>query len=134
MRRIGFEGKLYWGVAGTTAATELKIAKDVSYKFEPTLADVSDRDSIIDYMKTAGVKFTLEFDCNNDDSNAFIAALRVAAASGACIAFKTKDKATGWGCDGDFTVSDDESQSLRDAQKIKVSCSPNNDIRGITWA
>jgi hypothetical protein len=74
MRRVGFEGKLLWGVAGSTAATELKIAIDVSYKFEPTKADVSDRESIIDYDKVAGIKFSLEFNTNNDDSNAFVAA------------------------------------------------------------
>lgn len=104
MRRVGFEGKLYWGTAGTTAATELVIAKDVSYKFDPSLADVSDRESIIEYSRTAMVKFTLEFECNNNDSNTFIAAVRAAAAAGTAMAFKTRDRTSGWGCDGDFSI------------------------------
>jgi hypothetical protein len=134
MRRIGFEGKLYWGAAGSTANTELTIARDVSYKFDPTKGDVSDRASIIDYDRVCGVKFSLDFEVNNDDSNAFVAAARAAAAAGTTIAFRTRDKAAGWGCDGDFTISLDESQPLRDRQAIKVSVTPNNDTRNITWS
>lgn len=134
MRRVGFEGKLLWGTAGTTAPTELTIAIDVSYKFEPTKADVSDRESIIDYDKVAGIKFSLEFNCTNNDSNAFVAAARAAAAAGSLIAFRTRDKAAGWGCDGDFSISLDESQPNRDKQQIKISATPCNDNRAITWS
>jgi hypothetical protein len=134
MRRIGFEGILLWGAAGATAATPLTIARDVSYKFDPTKGDTSDRGSIIDYDRVCGVKFSLDFEVNNDDSNAFVAAVRAAAAAGSTIAFRTRDKAAGWGCDGDFTFSLDESQPLRDRQAIKVSVTPNNDTRNITWS
>lgn len=125
-KRMGFEGKLYWGVAGGTASTELTIARDVSYKFEPTEADVSDRSSIIDLVDVAGIKFSLEFEVNNQDTNAFIAALRTAAATGGAIAFRTRDKSAGYGVDGDFIVGDDEGQPLRDAQRIKVSAKPTD--------
>lgn len=134
MRRVGFEGKLLWGPAGSTGTTELTIARDVSYKFDPSLADVSDRASIIEYQRTAMVKFSLEFECNNDDSNAFVAAARVAAAAGGTMAFRTRDKTSGWGCDGDFAIALDESQALKDAQRIKVVASPNNDTRAISWS
>jgi hypothetical protein len=134
MRRVGFEGKLYWGAAGATATTELVIARDVSYKFDPSKANVSDRASIIEYERTSMVKFSLEFEVNNDDSNAFVNAARLAAAAGGTMAFRTRDKTSGWGCDGDFTIALDESQPLQDAQRIKVTCSPNNDTRGITWS
>jgi hypothetical protein len=134
MRRVGFEGKLYWGAAGSTATTELGISRDVAYKFDPSLADVSDRASIIEYSRTAMVKFSLEIECNNDDSNAFVAAVRVAAAAGGTMAFRTRDKTSGWGCDGDFTIALDESQALKDAQRLKITATPNNDTRGITWS
>ena len=134
MRRIGFEGKLYWGVAGSTGSTELTIARDVSYKFDPTKADVSDRGSIIDYDRVAGVKFSLDFEVTNQDTDAFIAAVRAAAAAGTLIAFRTRDKTSGWGCDGDFNIALDESQPLRDRQAIKVSCTPCNDNRSVTWS
>jgi hypothetical protein len=134
MRRIGFEGKLYWGTAGSTASTELSIARDVGYKFDPTRADVSDRGSIIDYSRVAGIKFTLDFETTNNDSDPFVAAVRAAAAAGTLIAFRTRDKTSGWGVDGDFNVSLDESQPLRDRQAIKVNCEPCNDNRAVTWS
>lgn len=134
-KRMGFEGKLYWGAAGATGATELTIARDVSYKFENTEADISDRASIIDIMDVAGVKFGLEFEVNNQDTNAFIAAVRAASIAGTAIAFRTRDKAAGWGVDGDFIVAVDESQALRDAQRIKVSASPTDkNSRLPTWS
>jgi len=134
-KRMGFEGKTYWGAAGSTAATELTIARDVSYKFENTEADVSDRGSIIDLMDVAGVKFSLELEVNNQDTNAFIAAVRAAAIAGNAMAFRTRDKTAGWGVDGDFIVAVDESQPLRDAQRIKVTASPTDkNGRVPTWS
>jgi len=134
MRRVGFEGKLYWGPTGSTAGTELTIARDVSYKFDPQLCDVSDRESIIEYERVGKVKFGLEFEVNNNDSNAFVAAVRVCAAAGTTMAFRTRDKTSGWGCDGDFNIALDESQPLKDAQRIKVVASPCNDTRAVTWS
>jgi hypothetical protein len=126
MKRMGFEGKLYWGVAGTTGTTELTIARDVGYRFEPTEADVSDRASIIELVDVAMVKFALDFEINNQDTNAFVAAMRTAAATGGAIAFRTRDKAAGWGVDGDFIIGDDESQPLKDAQRQRVVCKPTD--------
>lgn len=134
-KRMGFEGKLLHGSAGTTAATELTIVRDVSYSFEPTEADVSDRASIIDLVDVAGIKFSLEFEVNNQDSNAFVAAIRTAAATGGAIALKTLDKTSGYGVDGDFIVKLDESQPLRDRQAIKVTASPTDKAGRVpAWA
>mgnify|MGYP007001893351 CR=1 FL=1 len=83
---MGFVGKLYWGSPGTTAATELTIARDVNYKFEPVEGDVSDRASLIELVDVAMIKYSLEFEVNNKDTDSFIAALRTAAATGAAIA------------------------------------------------
>ena len=126
MKRMGFEGKLYWGVAGSTAATELTIARDVGYRFEPTEADVSDRASIIELVDVAMVKFALDFEINNQDTNAFVLAMRTAAATGGAIAFRTRDKSAGWGVDGDFIIGDDEGQPLKDAQRLRVVCKPTD--------
>lgn len=134
-KRMGFEGKLYYGTAGSTAGTELTIARDVSYKFEPTKADISDRGSIIDLMDVAGIAFSIEFEINNQDSNAFVALARAAASTGGAMAFKTLDKTSGWGVDGDFIVTEDESQALRDAQRLKFTLDPTDKAGRVpTWA
>ena len=134
-KRMGFEGKLYWGTAGSTAATELKIARDVSYKLENTEADVSDRNSIIDLSDVAGVKFSLDFEVNNQSTDAFVAAARAASPAGTAMAFRTRDSSSGWGVDADFIISLDESQPLRDAQRIKITCTPTDKSgRTPTWS
>jgi phage head maturation protease len=134
-KRMGFEGKLYWGAAGSTASTELTIARDVSYTFENDEADVSDRGSILNLKDVAGVTFGLEFEVNNNDSNAFIAAARAAAIGGTAVAFRTRDKTSGWGVDADFILGIEESQPLRDAQRIKVTCAPTDkNGRTPTWS
>ena len=126
MKRMGFEGILLWGAAGATAATPLTIARDVGYRFEPTEADVSDRGSKIELTDVAMVKFAIDFEINNQDADPFIAALRIAAATGGAIALRTRDKTAGWGVDGDFIVGDDESQPLKDAQRLRVVCKPTD--------
>lgn len=134
-KRMGFEGKLYWGVAGSTAATELTIARDVSYKLEIEEADISDRASIIELVDVGQVKFSLEFEINNQDTNAFLAAMRAAVIAGTAMAFRTRDKTAGWGVDGDFVITDDESQPLKDAQRVKVSAKPTDKSGRLpTWS
>jgi hypothetical protein len=134
-KRMGFEGKLYYGTAGGAATTELKIARDVSYRFENVEADISDRNSIIDLFDVAGIGFSLEFEVNNQDTDAFIAAARAAIITGAALAFKTEDKASGWGVTGDFIMSDDEGQPLRDAQRLRFTCRPTDkNGRVPTWS
>lgn len=134
-KRMGYEGKLYYGTAGSTASTELTIVRDLSYKFEPDKADVSDRGSITNLMDVAGISFSIEFEINNQDSNAFVALARAAAATGGAMAFRTRDKTSGWGVDGDFIVSEDESQALRDAQRLKFTLDPTDKEGRIpTWS
>lgn len=134
-KRMGFEGKLYHGTSGTTAATLLTIVRDVSYVFEPTDADISDRASIINIYDVAGVDFSIEFEINNQDTNAFVAAVRAAAIAGTALSLKTEDKASGWGVDGDFVFKVDESQPLRDRQAIKITAKPTDkDGRVPSWS
>lgn len=133
-RLIGFEGKVYHGTAGSTASTELTIVREVNYAIDPSEADVSDRASIIEYSRTAMVKFSIDMEVNNDASNAFVAAIRAAAVGGGTIALRLRDKTSGWGPDGDFNVKLDESQPLKDAQRLKLSFTPNNDTRSLSFS
>lgn len=133
-KRMGFEGLLLWGTAGSTADTELTDARDVSYNIEITAADISSRASIIDIMDVAGVQFTIEFEVNNPDSSSFVAALRAQSIAGGGLALLTADKAGGWGVDGDFIVSENENQALRDAQRISVTAQPTDKYGRLpTW-
>jgi len=134
-KKMGFEGITLWGAAGSTATTELKIVRDVSYSFENSEADISDRNSIIDLADVAGVKFGLEFEVNNQTTNAFIAAVRAASIAGTAMAFRTRDVTAGWGVDGDFIVAVSETQPLRDAQRLAIKATPTDkNGRVPTWS
>lgn len=133
-KRMGFDGRFYYGTSGTIASTYTTEVKDVSYSFEPTEADVSDRTSIYDLQDVAGIKFSIEGTVDNKDSSAFVAALRAAAAAGTAISVLTADKAGGFGVDADFVVGLEESQNLRDAQRLKFTLMPTNQgDREPTW-
>jgi len=125
-KRMGFAGKLMWDAIGATATTELTEARDVSYNIESTEGDVSDRASIFDLADVAGVKFSIEFEVSNKESSTFVAAARAAVVAGTGMALVTADDYGGWGVDADFILSLDESQPLRDAQRIKVKATPTD--------
>lgn len=122
----GFEGVLYYGTAGTTAATELTVARDVSYDFANEEGDCSDRASIVNIKDVVGIDFTLEFEIPNDNANAAVAAIRAQAAPGGSIALKTLDESGGYGVDGDFIISLSEAQPLRGMQMLKVTAKPTD--------
>ena len=51
------------------------------------------------------------------------------------MAFRTRDKTSGWGVDGDFNIALDESQPLKDAQRLRVVCKPTDKAgRTPTWS
>lgn len=133
-KRMGFDGRFYYGTAGSTAATYTTEVKDVSYSLEIDEADVSDRSSIYDLVDVAGVKFSIDITIDNKDSSAFVAALRAAAIAGTAISVLTADKAGGFGVDCDVVVKLGEEQKLRDAQRITISLMPTNQAdREPTW-
>jgi hypothetical protein len=124
---MGFEGKIYWdSTPGSTATTELQIVRDASYGLEPVEGDVSDRSSLLNLVDVAGLNFNIEFEINNKDSDAFISAARAAALAGNGLPLRTMDKASGYGVDGDFIIGLNESQPLRDAQRIRVTAKPTD--------
>lgn len=131
--RVGHEAELYMGTAGSTAATELTIARDVNYSIETTTADVSSRASIIDSNAAVGVVLAMDFEILNDNSVAGIATLRAAAFAGTAIAFRSKDYSSGVGIDGDFHIAISEGQPLRDKQTLKITCKPTSATRVPAW-
>ena len=135
MKRMGFEGKLYYGTPGAEGATELTIARKVNYTIEPDLADISDRGSLVNLSDVAGLTIGLEFEINNQDTDPAVAALRTAILTGAALALRTKDKASGWGLNADFVMGTKEDQDLRDAQRITITASPTDKAgRAPAWS
>lgn len=124
-KRMGIEGQLLYGAAGSTAATPLA-CRDLSLTITPTEADVSDRSTPVELTDVALYGVELSFEVNNNDQNPFIGAVRTAAVTRGAIAFRTRDRAAGWGIDADFIVRLEESQALKDAQRIRIVAKPTD--------
>ena len=133
-RRIGYEGKVYTGTAGSTAATELTIVRSVTFNIDPDRADTSDRASFINSTGPAGVTVSIDIEMNNDNSNAFVATLLANATAGTLTALKLEDYSGNTVFDGDVVAGFNNDQPLRDAQRITTNCTPSNATRAPVFA
>lgn len=134
-KKVGLDGKLYYGTAGSTATNELTIVRDVTADIAVDEADASTRASgWKDYIPTMK-DMTLTFDIVNDPSNAGYQALRAACMAGTPIALRSLDSASGEGPDADFCVYGfPRSEPLGDVQTISLTCKPTHVNRQPTWA
>ena len=124
---MGFKGKLLSGTAGSTPSDSATLAaRDVNYKIDSVTDDVSDRDDIHALYDVAQLDIGLQFELNNNDASAPAQAIRNAVVAGEGVAFRTRDKAAGWGVNADFIVSLSEDQPLKGAQRIKIDAKPTD--------
>ena len=125
-KRMGFEGVVKYDTAGSTATTTLTIVRDVTLNLDPDRADVSDRASFINMTDAAGCTVSIDIEINNDNSNAFIATLLANTAAGTPIALLLEDYSGNTVFDGDVITSFNNTQPLRDGQRISFNCTPTD--------
>ena len=138
MYKIGFEAKIFYGVAGTKAATELKhVADSVSLNIEKGSAEVAVRSSgwkkVLSGLKDASVEFTLA----GDTSDAGFQAVQNAFFNDTPIALFIADSAeNGVGLDADFEViSFNRTEGLEEVINYAVNVKPSaNSAREPIWA
>ncbi|MDD5699513.1 MAG: hypothetical protein PHH77_12940 [Victivallaceae bacterium] len=137
MYKIGFEAKIFYGTAGTTASTELKHVQDsVSLNIEKGSAEVAVRSSgwkkVLSGLKDASVEFTLA----GDTSDAGFLAIQNAFFNDTPIALFIADAETGGvGLDADFEViSFNRTEDLEEVINYAVSVKPSaNSEREPSW-
>ncbi|MBN2132868.1 MAG: hypothetical protein JW741_25440 [Sedimentisphaerales bacterium] len=101
---IGLDAKLYRGVAGAPAATEMTNVRDVTLADEKGEANISRRGSRWSVVKATRRKVSVNFTMINDDTDADLIALRAAYAADTPLAFKILDKTAGKGVDADWEI------------------------------
>jgi len=120
---LGKDGKLYFGVAGTTASTEMGNVRDVTLTMEAGSADVTTRANF-GWRATAPTlrECTCEFDMLWDPDDAGFKAIKNAFLASALIALKILDKINGQGPDGDFSVTSfSRKEALEEAIIVSVT-------------
>lgn len=126
---MGFEGLLYYGTAGTTAATLLENTRDITVTYDVERGDTTVRgDSSAAPIKTADVTArmaNIEFAMINDITDTAFAALKAAVAAGTGVALRGKDYSSGKGPDADYTLSMSQPWPLAGEQVVTFTAEPS---------
>ena len=132
-QKMGFEGLLYYGAAGSTAGTLLTNCKDITIDGPVERGDTTVRgDGSAPPVKTSqvtSVSGNIEFVMLNDSSDASLEALKTAAAAGTPVALRGKDYASGKGPDADYNLSVSKPWPLNGEQVVTFSGEPERSSR-----
>lgn len=135
LEKFGFEAKMYYGTAGSSAASELSIVRDVTLNVESTEAETTTRGTGGFKTYAAGLKdATVEFNMKWDPSNAGFEAIRDAYVGRTAVALKILDGAAGEGLDADFVITKfNRSENLDEKIEVAVTARPCMDTRAPAW-
>lgn len=133
VKKMGFEGLIYYGAAGSTASGQLTNSQDitVSYDNEEGATTVRGSGSAVPIntsrvtAKTVSIEWTMLV--KSDDT--YLEALRTAEAAGTPVAIRLKDYSAGKGFDGDCILSMQHGMPLKGEQTVRFTAKPNDDTR-----
>ena len=129
--KMGFEGLIYEGVAGSTATTLLENTKDITYNLDVEKGDTTVRgDSTSVPLKTeqaSSLVVSIDFTMIHDITDTAFAALLTAAYSGGPIAIRTKDYTSGSGFDGDCVLTVGNAMPISGEQAVTFNAVPTRE-------
>jgi predicted secreted protein len=129
------EAKMYHGVAGATATSEMKNVKDVTLNLEKGEADVTTRGNqgwraTVGTLKDGSVEFEMVWD--NTDSG--FSAIKNAYFNNESLALLILDAEDGEGLDADFSVTNfSRNEPLEEAITVSVTVKPTYSTRAPAW-
>jgi hypothetical protein len=107
-KKMGYEGQLYYGAAGVTAATQVGNCRDLNYAFGPVNEDTTVRGTSGLPVRTsrpvAMELKDLSWNMIHKTDDTTLTALRAAAAAGSAVALRTKAVSGGTGADFDAYI------------------------------
>jgi hypothetical protein len=131
VKKMGFEGKLYYGVAGSTASTELTNSRDITISTDPERGETTIRGAgtspPLKTERVTAIALSIDFAMLNDPTDSSLTALRTAAAAGSPVALRGKDYSSGKGLDGDFTLSEKLGKPYKGEQTFDFTATPTNE-------
>ena len=133
--KLGMDCKMYYGAAGSSAATEMTNVRDVTLNLETAEADVTTRGNqgwraTVATLKEGSVEFEMIWDTDDVSFNAF----KDAYFDKDPIAVKILDSDGGSGLDADFVVSNfSRNEPLEEAVTASVTIKPTYSTRAPAW-
>lgn len=132
-KKMGFEGVLYYGAAGSTASTQITNRRDVNINTETEKGDTTTAGAgssvPIGTSRVSRVNISIEWTMLEDASDTTLEALKVAAAAGSPVALRTKDYAAGKGFDGDVVLDVRKGLPIAGEQTVQFTATPCDDNR-----
>lgn len=133
VKKMGFEGEIYYGTAGSTAATKLTNSQDITITYDKEEGATTVRGSgssvPINTSRVTAKSVSIQWTMLVKSDDTSLEALRVAEAAGNPVAIRLKDYAAGKGYDGDCILTMTHSAPLKGEQTIQFTATPNDDNR-----
>lgn len=126
--KMGFEGEIYYGVAGSTASTKITNCRDENYNLEKEDGDTTVRgdgsEVPVETMSPVLRRVSIEWTMLNKPADTTLAALLTAAYAATPVAIRTKDRASGSGFDGDCCLSVAHGKPFKGEQTYQFTATP----------
>lgn len=133
VKKMGFEGLLYYGAAGSTASTQITNCQDItiSYDIEEGATTVRGSGSSvpINTSRVTALSLSMEWTMLVKSDDTTLEALRVASAAGNPVAIRGKDYSSGKGPDLDVILTMQHGMPLKGEQTVRFTAKPNDDNR-----
>lgn len=130
-RYSGYQGQLFYGTAGATAATQVTNCEDLNYDNEAERASTTVRGTgatpPINTSKVVALSAVITWSMLMKSDDATLTALLAAQRTGAAVALRTKSYASGTGFDGDVTLSVTHEMTLKGQSKFNFTAEPTDD-------
>lgn len=131
--KMGFEGEIYYGAAGSTAASKLTNSRDITYNVDPEKGETTVRGAgstpPINTERVTALGVSIEWQMLNKTTDSDLAALVTAAVAGTPVAIRTKSHSTGKGFDGDVNLTVRRGKPYKGEQTLDFTATPNDEQR-----
>lgn len=128
--KSGYQGLIYYGTAGSQAATLLTNVEDLQYDTEPEKVENTTRGDgttvPIKVEDVVALAATITWSMFLKTTDTALTALVAAARTGAAVALRTKSYSSGLGFDGDCTLSVSHEKTLKGQSKFNFTATPTD--------
>jgi hypothetical protein len=132
-KKMGYESLLYYGAAGSTAATQITNCRDVNYNVTPQTAPTTVKGAgsspPIETVRVVGRQAQLTWTMLDKSDDSTLTALRAAATNGTTVAIRYLPHSGGTGFDGDVVLQCENGAPLAGEQTFNFTATPNDDDR-----
>ena len=131
---MGYERGFYYGTAGSTAATQLTRARDVTYESGNTQGETTGGGDgsapPIEVFRVATRTAKVTWNMVVDSADTALTAMLAAARTGVPVAVRLKSAvAAGTGYDGDCNISVSQGAPYKGEQTVDFEATPNDELR-----